>query len=476
MESSSASGGCQGGSVSGAGTKDKEECMDLEECGMAPFLALDKTGEGEFSVCHVVALQTLKLKAIEAELVETADDDMILMTLGEDIVPKFHELNDVWKVVMYKDATSGKVYVHQKASGKTLELSTFRSRHQVMSCEVNCTSSAASASVDCYKMLHPRAPNQRIFWSMHSLYQLLGLTGYQGKASRWSHFQLEKMQKRMAPMHHVPQMIFGWYVAVISEDKRGSLPYEDRCLPAPSVSTFGLIINLMTWSSSPPNHGGFKEDESRMHAKQLLRRLLDVVNHLHPNGVEVPIFGEDGWYHPWPRHPPHRLTSSAVKLRWQDGFMECDDIARFAQEHPRSTMAEWWASLQVDSPHSPMPEFLIKLARSTRATSMWSQVASRLAIMVEEGLLRSTLLASDPASMPPPPGLALTVLDLCGLLEGGNRDHVLYEYVMAGRRASKGMQYLHMAMDKGVSGNLQLLFTCFTLGDLAVVACPQASK
>ena len=225
--------------------------MDLEECGMAPFRAPDRTGEGEFSVCHVVALQTLKLKAIEAELVETAEDDVILMTLGEDIVPKLHELNDVWQVVMYKDATSGKVYVHQKASGRTLELSTFRSRHQVMSCGVNFTSSAASASVERYKMTHPRVPNQRIFWSMHSLYQLFGLAGYQGKAITWSHFQLEKMHKRMAPMHHVTHLIFGWYVAVISEDKRGNLPYEDRCLPAPSVSTFGLIINLMTWSSSP---------------------------------------------------------------------------------------------------------------------------------------------------------------------------------------------------------------------------------
>ena len=80
--------------------------MDLEECGMAPFLALDKTGEGEFSVCHVVALQTLKLKAIEAELVETAEDDVILMTLGEDIVPKFHELNDVSCTRMRRAARS----------------------------------------------------------------------------------------------------------------------------------------------------------------------------------------------------------------------------------------------------------------------------------------------------------------------------------------------------------------------------------
>ena len=138
--------------------------------------------------------------------------------------------------------------------------------------------------------------------------------------------------------------------------------------------------------------------------------------------------------------------------------------------------AEWWAALNVDDHHSPMPESLIGLARSSRLSSMLSQVASRLDIMAEEGVLRSTLLASDPGSMPPPPGLSLTVLDLCGLLEAGNRDHVLYEYVVAGRRASKGMKHVHMAMDKGVSGNLQLFFTCFTLGDLAVVGCPQASK
>ena len=94
----SASGGCQGGSVSGEATKAQELNMDLEECGMAPFLPLDRTGEAELSVCHLVAIQTLKLKAIEAELVETANDDVILMTLSEDMHPKFNELNDCWNL------------------------------------------------------------------------------------------------------------------------------------------------------------------------------------------------------------------------------------------------------------------------------------------------------------------------------------------------------------------------------------------
>ena len=56
----------------------------------------------------------------------------------------------------------------------------------------------------------------------------------------------------------------------------------------------------------------------------------------------------------------------------------------------------------------------------------------------------------------------------------GGDDNLLVQYVQAARRITRGQSFFHFVADKGISGNLPLMFGFLTVrAGKGIVCCPQ---
>eukprot|EP00969_Alexandrium_andersonii_P063764 2808292-Alexandrium_andersonii.AAC.1 len=90
---------------------------------------------------------------------------------------------------------------------------------------------------------------------------------------------------------------------------------QKRCLPMPSVSTFGVFWHLARWGYCSFAGGGLKNPSSQGACVELLVALLRQVGRGLSRPASAQIVLANKWFCSWPRPPTFSSSQVVVDLR-----------------------------------------------------------------------------------------------------------------------------------------------------------------
>ena len=141
--------------------------------------------------------------------------------------------------------------------------------HDWLSChkpgmvELKVGASSAAASINAFVFARPRSFGQRVFFSLYSLYAFMQMTASSGQPSRWvdrGHTRwLADLGKLLGPCTCI---VFGTYLSARAFN-RASVPWLQRCLPEPSISTFAMLIMCCRWPWKSQQAGGLADGQQK---------------------------------------------------------------------------------------------------------------------------------------------------------------------------------------------------------------------
>ena len=202
----------------------------------------------------------------------------------------------------------------------------------------------AHMEFSAYVFAEPRPTNQRVFWQYHDVYRFAKLSSYKGQPSNWVFCSYDAWRSFFEATTGHNQICLSMQTSDAS-GKKLAMPANERCLPNPAVSTFGLFLQLYRWSMCSPAAGGLNMETSREACGQVCMAFMKQIGAFGVVPVRVTLLVLDCFISPWPRPLETCNGRSAISLLIQDGCVDINAIhtAAVAQGSLPLTLA--WSEL-----------------------------------------------------------------------------------------------------------------------------------
>lgn len=271
-------------------------------------------------------------------------------------------------------------------------------------------------------------------------------------------------------------LVFGTYLRDGSE-KRGHLPWHERCLPSTSVSSCGLLALLCRWCAISKSGGGLNDNDDRAACDKVLESIMFKFQETNLKDFLVTVQLVEKWSSRWPRPLDPEIPSFKVHI--VDGVCDFKELFELGTRRAPLTIARKWCRLMeclVDAvgPAVGLQRFLLFVVRQPGLQPMFAQIVVGITCRLDFAMARE-VLDTRRGRGPRPGRVTVRFMDDEQADALGNRmEKMLIQHVAAGRRCFEGCRVLGLATDKAnVKGlNLQNSIVVNTKG-FAVLTCPQ---
>ena len=458
-------------------TADSDVPVVAHALGQKGCIFLDQIGVDTYVCTNIVTHERRQLPPGQWEAIYDPSLDCYVFAGGED----GNEAIDVEEFMTQtplKHPDSDEIYIASEgANGQQVKsLQELRSRFRTLDVELSIMPTNAQLKWSVFVFHRPRPLASRAFWSLISAYKALGLTTYTGQPTMWVYRCQMSWAKTFAQAFGEDQLIVSSTHLTNDCKREKTSIFDDRCLPATSVSTVGLLWLLYRWSALTPRQGGMTVGARKDAAEAVARSLISSCTDK-STGFDVQVrCSATSWKCPWPR--PYDLASELDRLTFTvsvDGFVDLSPLRDAANGiGGYSVVSVWWGVISSGIGSTsivkvPLHSLLMVLITSEFTQPMAAQFIHGCAAELE----RSMGLA---ASRDSPVGRIQ-----CSWQDIGNEnpsEHVvgkrLVQHVLAARRLSNGHHQFSMMTDKAWIGGLPLQVTVQTLTTGYAIVCGPA--
>ena len=294
----------------------------------------------------------------------------------------------------------------------------------------------------------PRACAQTVFWGLFDIHKLLATKGFSGQASKWAWDSMPAWRRPTIDHLGGNHIILSKHAGT-ADQKKQSVPFCDRMLSQPSVTSALLVMLLARWGHCVPARGGLRDPGSQQAASDFLRALI-----LFTCGAtterEIIIVFDENWQCMWPR--PNVVPDGCFQFPFQfneDGTIDLKPLLCLQAGMDQSRVARAWSSAvfetqlgQAVAGTVQLGWILGKAAGQKKLKSFAAQLVWQLSRQLDAALAKDTGRASDTA------WLSLEVIDGRVRVNSDNMDEQLFAYASAGVTASLGRHAFGFATDK----------------------------
>jgi hypothetical protein len=291
--------------------------------------------------------------------------------------------------------------------------------------------------------------------------------------SNWASCRQSKWKKTLTQAFGSTHVIESTYVSTHTM-RKCTLSFADRCTPAISFSTCGMLYTLARWGYLTREAGGLGEPHAAQNAQQLFMGALSTVQS-HAGGLlTVEVFLDNDWTPSWPR-PPARDCPSFQVVVDECGLVHLEGLRVVAMGSHRGTIAtKWWLAFKRHVHREATMAFgcLLNTGKAQHVT-IAQQVIYALACRLESALAVVPRATADDDGG----ATALTLEWTTGCGNGSKHAEVdlqLAQYILASKGAVGRPQFFSHAIDKGNPARLPLyLGVLATPQNVAVCCAPQ---
>ena len=380
--------------------------LQLVEKGCSGLVSLDHSGGRSWILVHSLTFERVQVTADFGELIEDeVTGEVVLLTVQGDADPVLSSVATLFTTTLYENSATGELFVHQTGpDDKAITLDTFRSRYRAASCGVSLTNGSSSSTMQAFVFRVPRVPKQSIFWSMNSLYLLLGMKTFRGVPSKWAWNVGKRWEPVFVKSLGVSQMCFGTYLTEASTEKE-KLHASSRCLPTSSVSTVGLLIMLVSWSFLCAQRGGVTDVCVRQHSQELFARFLQTGTSSAGSSC-LNVMVEEQWVPRWPRAPGLPGSHNSCRLCFgADGRACVQELLDFVRANPQVRPHNSWAAklrpLVDEGGHCEIYKLIQALAHIKEFDNFVLQMLWHISLEVEKvfGLMTNGKCSNGPGAL-----------------------------------------------------------------------------
>ncbi|CAK0876142.1 unnamed protein product, partial [Prorocentrum cordatum] len=278
---------------------------------------LDQIGECRYQLTDTVLQHRALLKLGESSVAdsEANDQDVVLAAVYPGGEAAAIDADAMFKFSLFESATTKELFTVDESLGESSVQSFWdvQAKHRAGSVDVKVLG-GSSFAFDCFAFALPRPGKQPLYWSMHSIYDFLGIECFKGTLSKWVFRSSERWERRF-PIDGGGQTVHGSCVSSFTA-KRVQLSSPAKCLQVTSVSTFGMLFQMAKWSWSPSHYGGFdlKRDSAGKQVKAaqaFIVSVLETVNqYKRPWSFDLVL--DVSWTCGWPRPQPSYLENAMI--------------------------------------------------------------------------------------------------------------------------------------------------------------------
>lgn len=312
------------------------------------ILALDTLCS--FSVLtNLVTRERVQLSG-EYELVVDDEGEEALLIGGGGDDGSIREVPPLFSQHLYESTTSERWILDMSNSGEAWTcLDALESKFKTAECKVDIGGGAAEGSFETFVFRRARDLGLYTFWSMASVYSFLKHDAFKGFCSRWVSRSRATWVKSWAGF--IGSSASEHFVCAADDrgdrSKIDGQPWPTRCLPQSSVSTFGLLGNVLRWYCLPANHGGMSHLRQRDACASLMKALISLA--LPASGETSFAFEVCGaWEARYPRPAPEVDQATIVNLKLQGRRLDLSalEAASAAASSRTAAPRKLWAALR----------------------------------------------------------------------------------------------------------------------------------
>jgi hypothetical protein len=267
---------------------------------MKERLHLDRIGAFRWVLTDVVTRESKPLP--EGDWGFEFDDDpemAAVVRLSEPSDPQFLLVDEFMTTGAAKN-DDGEIFLRDSSrDSKYYPLERLRTTHRVGCVQLRLGAANTAKPFDVFVLKWARACGQRVHWGLKHFYEALGMKSYDGEYSKWVWSSLKPWRKVLE--RHLPGNHF-----ILSNHanagckKQEDLPYSDRMLDQPAISSVALLLLLSRWSRSKPQAGGLIEVACKAAAGEVLDAMLAEASR-RCQGKLIEIVFDPVWACTWPR-------------------------------------------------------------------------------------------------------------------------------------------------------------------------------
>ena len=302
---------------------------------------------GTFTIAtNIVSYEKRRLEG-EWDLHFSADGDsavLVRVDCGSD-GNEIMYLEDCFKKSVFRKAKTGELWLVDDGGTerKQYSLDVEVMRHRSARATITAGASSATADLDVSVFRRPRMGAQMCFWSLQSVYKFLACDTYGGLASKWVHRRCASWDAWLTNALCSGQIVYGSHVSTEWTQKRNAMLAPQRCIESTSVSTAGLLLLMLRFTSMPRESGGLAAGKPREAAGLLVDALLAFLEQLYPPTLTFEIQVCETWTCPWPRPLPRAHDSTHVRLELIRGTIHVGELAA-SLTRCGSRIARTWVS------------------------------------------------------------------------------------------------------------------------------------
>ena len=302
---------------------------------------------GTFTIAtNIVSYEKRRLEG-EWDLHFSADGDsavLVRVDCGSD-GNEIMYLEDCFKKSVFRKAKTGELWLVDGggAERKQYSLDVEVMRHRSARATITAGASSATADLDVSVFRRPRMGAQMCFWSLQSVYKFLACDTYGGLASKWVHRRCASWDAWLTNALCSGQIVYGSHVSTEWTHKRNAMLAPQRCIESTSVSTAGLLLLMLRFTSMPRESGGLAAGKPREAVGLLVDALLAFLEQLYPPTLTFEIQVCETWTCPWPRPLPRAHDSTHVRLELIRGTIHVGELAA-SLTRCGSRIARTWVS------------------------------------------------------------------------------------------------------------------------------------
>lgn len=357
------------------------------------FVHVDKcTWTGHWWLSHTVTWERTDLGAYGQVQPIFDDDDgsCILLceplpSLGADDEPAHRFVDEELDQDLYQDA-HGRFLVLRRGSQIAEFIEDRVDQFAIVDVVLRCGSQNLKCPLEAAAMKHPGFMEVKMRWSLHHLFDGLGLHAHKGQRWQWVSKNMEVWRSWVRNLF--PTHTHCFLKALVSDIELMDRP-DSPALPWPSCSTVGLLALLLRWWASPsPQAGALSESAARDAAQAMFRALVDCLGG-DPFVMNLLLSEAAKLRYPRPaagRNPTTLKVSADLRVElWAADLEDLPDAS--------DPVATWYLRLAATTPSMHLVDFMQAVCswrprRPRCRFALLAQVIAQVAAKVDRRVLR----------------------------------------------------------------------------------------
>ena len=462
---------------SGAATMRAEQPTDLmvTAVAMKGMVAADRTASGDTVLTHMHTFERHVLRGEWSLVVQENSPNVFVAKDGSVACDEYHDVEDLFARQLFQDENGERYLVRIRDGAPDWQpMATLMSRHRRARMTMHIDNTSASLAFDVYVFNRPRLASARVFWPLTTLYGFIGHKSFDHAPAHWMSKSWARWAARLTSACGSSQLVVGTYV-VADRPRKTNMPFEDRCLSKPSVSTFGLFYLLTMMTACKPRHGGLRDAQARMGCATFLRSVWSWATSYGAWALRVQASQE--WTARWPRPEAPPGAEGWADLQVLGGRCSLAPLRALENDWEHGACAKTWIStlaavLDVDSDNIPLDSLARAAMQSPTTCPLAAQVLWCSAMMLEKLVGAQSQRSIDDVGTVG--CLSLEWHDVADLpLSGAPMERYLARYVEESVRVSRRHTVVGLVTDKTNLPGVALQNTCLILpSSRAIVCCP----